>query len=29
MSNLLDVNLELGDNDFGDNFVNNVKDGLK
>ncbi len=29
MDNLLDVNLKLDGNDFGDDFVNNVRDGLK
>ena len=29
MDNLLDVNLELEDNDFEDDFVNNIRDGLK
>ena len=29
MDNLFDVNLKLEGNDFGDDFVNNIKDGLK
>ena len=29
MSNLLDVNLELESNNFEDDFVYNIKDGLK
>ena len=29
MDNLLEVNLELDDNYFEDNFVNSIKNGLK